>query len=673
MPEGSPQKLAGKSAINRHEVFTVLSRLRHFKDQGHFCDFYIHVNSTKFSVHKVVLAGWSPRLASVLLAQDDQSTEMVLHYDNERAFADCLEYMYSGYISVTETNVIHLLELGRGLLIDSLVNVCETFLQKTISVHNFISKFFISLKYDLKVLEEIIADFIETNIASVIEQPEFLNLQPAELRLLLTSEKMRTTKQEVKFSLIISWVGCDMTDRDKYMLYLFDLINWTHSVNDLLIQISCTQNIFTTNEFCLFQLLHSLVTALGHHLGPFITTYPRLYAVYSNMIDDLSRPAAFLTASQHHLQLAPLVVSPVINKTACQMQKETTDAAVNTDFEFDLTGFQTDMSKSQYTDAASDSLNAEISKGSFENSVAIENNPSLESTEVEIADQQQQLNAKHRRKSLPRKLPLKSKEPKERKRKAKKQSLKVNNGTQSIKGADGTQSTENLNSKPLVSSGNIEERENTMDYILADSDANNEDVQSQINENGTTFDKHEDIDDKDKNSLKIRLKKNPDVGGLRKSKAAKARLKTSQTKKPRQKQNKKLAAIIAKRELRVYCSHENCYFSCKSQNVLDKHVERVHLINVNLECWKCGYTVNQMRDLCSHLKDHFPTSPYQCDFGQCSAKFQRLGLFVRHHMSHMKSKPYTCDACQKAFATYNQLSCHKKLHEGKNFMCSAHT
>jgi hypothetical protein len=662
----SSHKYTLSSNKETHVASNILSRLKKLRDEDVLCNLKLHVNGAQFNVHKVIVAAWSTKLASLLIAQDDSVSDLLIQFEHNQAFSECLDYMYTGHCSPNETNVFPLLELGRSLLVDGLVKVCETYLQKSVSLQDFITKYFMSLKYGLKVLEEIVVDFIETNVATVIEQIDLLNLQPPDFRTFLTSGKMAHVKQEVKFSLIISWVGFNIPERDKYLLYLFDLVNWRHSVNDLLIQISCTQNIFTTNEFCLFQLLHSLVTAIGHHLGPFITAYPRLYSVYSHMLEDLTCPSAFLAVGQYHQELAPITISEVINKPERLIPKETKDMAVNTDFEFDLSAFQ-----SSVVSPEDNEITADVCCKLDDLKETVDIVPTVEPSEAVVGEvavdsaaiENSVLSVKHRRKSLPRKLPRRNgnKEVKEKKKKSKKVIVKE---IDVIKGEkqDGKVNGVDEVDKSEEAASTEEKEENTVNSILTKNTADtSKDVSKNVNSDVDNKNVSCEVDKTDvrKTRLKITIKKK---GILKKTIGSKSRIKANRPKNaPVPKEPRKLSESGAQR---VHCTYENCEFTAKAADVLERHVERVHMINVNLQCWKCDFSAREMRDLCQHLKDHFPKAPYICDVEPCSTRFLRLGLFVRHHMSHMKQKPYQCDFCMKSFATYNQLSCHKKLHEG---------
>ncbi|KAL4221273.1 hypothetical protein ACF0H5_019536 [Mactra antiquata] len=676
----SGQKHGIKSSPD-FDIFNVLYKLKEFKDEEKFCDFTICANGSEFHAHKAVVAAWSSRLAS-LLTHDEQATGVVLQFDNAKAVECCIEYMYTGVVSCDNSNISSLLELGRTLMIDSLVDVCESYMQKNVTLQNFVSKYFLSLKFNLKNLEQSIFDFIATNIASIIEQPALLNLQPADFKAFLSTGKMDDLNYEAKFSLIISWVGNSITVREKLLMYLFDRVKWTHTVNDLLIKISCTQNIFTTNEFCLFQLLHSLVTAVGHHLGPFITAYPRLFAIYSHMIEDLSHPEAFSLPGQYHIELEPIVVSLQFSKIAIQPLKEFKEIAVNTDFEYDLSAFQTMLIPTQNPEATMTGCddvenevkeveNEEISKDEItvfiEPSNVVSNTDSIpKETEVEVA----QVNSKHRRKSLPRKLPRKNaKEPKERKpRKQRKQISKEKKSVVNIETNNDGHQDELNDQNP---DNRVNEKDENEEFVIMTEVAESieltkadgtEDIVNNIE--GETPENKNDInscENVSKSKIKLTFRKGKRAC-LNKSKL---KSKVSVT----QKLNRPPSDVQKSSRPRVHCTYENCDFSAKLPHVLDKHIERVHMINVNLFCWVCDYKAIEMRDLCFHLKDHFPKPPYMCDIEGCEVKLFRLSLFVRHHMSHLKERPYQCDVCMKSYSTYNQMTTHKKLHLGRQFEC----
>jgi uncharacterized Zn-finger protein len=84
-------------------------------------------------------------------------------------------------------------------------------------------------------------------------------------------------------------------------------------------------------------------------------------------------------------------------------------------------------------------------------------------------------------------------------------------------------------------------------------------------------------------------------------------------------------------------------------------------------CGFCDRIFSLMRDLEVHILTHVGSKPYRCEI--CEKAFTQTGL-TAHMRRHKKQKSYECEVCKKYFARRGNLLAHKMLHfGGKRYIC----
>ena len=94
---------------------------------------------------------------------------------------ELLDYLYTGYVDVTQHNAFDLLEVADFLVIPCLKETSSNFIARTLSSSNCILAYYSAAKYQYRELQKEARDFICTHFTSVIEQEDFLNLSKEEL------------------------------------------------------------------------------------------------------------------------------------------------------------------------------------------------------------------------------------------------------------------------------------------------------------------------------------------------------------------------------------------------------------------------------------------------------------------------------------------------------------
>lgn len=124
------------------------------------------------------------------------------------------------------------------------------------------------------------------NLPEAVKQTDFLSLSPPRFNSFLSSGWVCVMKPEVKLFLIISWLGYDVKERQQYLVLLLRYIDWSTVANDFLLEISQTENFFTTNESSLYLLLQTLFSSTIP-LGPYTDLFPGLREKYGFLLDHI--------------------------------------------------------------------------------------------------------------------------------------------------------------------------------------------------------------------------------------------------------------------------------------------------------------------------------------------------------------------------------------------------
>lgn len=697
----------------------ILEKMRALRDRGKYCDVAIDVKGVRFHAHRNILAAWSPYFDCQLLSENHVMRDLlIVNYDSYEVFSDLLDFLYSGTIAPRETNFLQLLHLAVSFQIDLLKHYCEEFLRSNLHLGNFLSTYFLSRKYNLKSLEEFIVSFIQANLSDVVKQIEFLTLPADRFNAILSKGYMVDLKPEIKLFLIISWVGYEVRDRECFLIQLLRHIDWSIVASDFLLEISRTENFFTTHESSLYLLLQTLFSS-GISLGPYTDHFPSLRQTYSHMLNDIVK-AGLIDAYEE--EFYPVTASGVCTKFL------RSDACVGTDNYYHTT---TEVEKtweelrsvvfSPPTQQAS-VYERQINEVEKENKLFYQSSKQ-QSSQAENHHVEEETKAS-KRKGKPRKMVLAETSEKEQSRelsqsynptkhqrtmhveeKKRDESPLKKRQRQAGKGRGRRSVKCEPESPPESEDAAIEEDEeekmlrmqekgkneehvdDSDDDDIVDKEAE-EDEEEKENEEDDEFEEegyydNEDMeeDEGDEKDILERDFEGEDLHGdseeedwvpeegVKKEAKLKGIRRSSRPPKPsrlvRKKKRTKLTLDSSKKtnNKEVFpCSL--CEYETNTQNRLDTHMKRIHECHMTYKCMMCDYSTKWNKAFSEHLKEeHFTGPPFRCS--ECDFTGKKLHVLMSHRTKHGEDRPHACDFCDQRFKTRNNALAHIKIHSGK--------
>ncbi|XP_052778577.1 uncharacterized protein LOC128216022 [Mya arenaria] len=646
------------SLLDKKADFNILEKLKHLRDNKRFCDVVLEVRGVKFMAHKNVLASWSPTFASKLFIKDRNicRDHIMVSYDNSEVFSDLLDFMYTGYVAPRETNIPQLLHLAVSFQIETLKNYCEEFLRCNLHLGNFVSTYFLSRKFKLETLEEYIVGFLQLNLSDTVKQREFLSMNAKKFNTFLSEGWMKKIKPEIKLSLIISWVGSDIIEREKFLLMLLGHIDWSTVADDFLLAIYCTENFFTSHKFRLYLMLHTLNSA-GIALGPHTDVFPGLRRSYSCCLKDLVHPSQLKNYSEtfHPVTITakerPVFKNASVNTTLPAIPCQLLDASVNTDvnnshlLDSEQTVYEP-MNKMVQEEEQTVRKLTEPKNDQFETFE--------EFIEAEIPLKEIKLNVTHQTTFINTNVetPAKKKSPEKKVKQTTTDKSKLPN----LAETSCTMAKAVTVHSPMQLRSSRKTITPKKQVILIDDfeKCQSQDAKykpcAQVFKQAESYDRYEEKDmhelasDLVVKSINIERKTTP--------------------------RNKRKLVNDLKQESNnvISCEFDNRACITEVHERPAKQMKTAHETSFELKCDLCVFETKEVRTYNTHMKQHFPGPIFHCDYPRCTYSSEEIHTMLTHRISHTDDRLLTCD-CGMRFRTNTTLIAHKKTHLGIQIAC----
>ncbi|XP_061697581.1 kelch-like protein 23 [Syngnathoides biaculeatus] len=208
----------------------LLDALRHFYLNGLFTDVTLQCaddSGQVFHCHKALLSARSSYFQIMFTADMKERSNSVI----ELAGVDCevlavlVNYVYTAQVSITEKNVQSLLEAADLLQFVSVKQACEGFLVRLLDVDNCLGMHAFAQLHLCRRLEREASRVMLSRFAELIQQEEFLELDPDRIQTLLAAQKLTVPTDEMLIDAVAKWVIHDLESRVHHTVDLLESIH----------------------------------------------------------------------------------------------------------------------------------------------------------------------------------------------------------------------------------------------------------------------------------------------------------------------------------------------------------------------------------------------------------------------------------------------------------------
>lgn len=242
----------------------MLGSLQDFRAERLFTDVTLQSDSgSVFLCHRMALAAQSPFFRAMFTADMRERRDKCVHLPglDSEVLGAVIDFIYTSKVTITQSNVERLMEAANLLQLGAVKQACEAFLTRLLDVDNCLgmqafAEFHICRKLEKEARRTILSRFEE-----LIDQEEFVDLNPERLRAVLSLPILSMWKQKTMLKALVRWVSHDPQARLKHtqeLLYCLHL-----NLDDL--RFTSPYNTWDTYLFTDPTSIHTLI---AHMLKP---------------------------------------------------------------------------------------------------------------------------------------------------------------------------------------------------------------------------------------------------------------------------------------------------------------------------------------------------------------------------------------------------------------------
>ncbi|CAF1171740.1 unnamed protein product, partial [Didymodactylos carnosus] len=205
------------SIKHEHGQLKMFTQMNEYRLRDLFTDVTLKINDQNIRAHKVVLSAGSSYFASMfdspLIESKLDEIDMTKTIPCPMALNWIIDFIYNSSISLNDKNVLPLLTCSFCLQLDSLSNMCISYLADQLHSSNCVGVLLYAKQYQCEQLETIAQNYVYNHFEDVVRNEEFLNLTASDLYNMIRDDNVKVKCESIIYNAVMQWVRHDPIKR----------------------------------------------------------------------------------------------------------------------------------------------------------------------------------------------------------------------------------------------------------------------------------------------------------------------------------------------------------------------------------------------------------------------------------------------------------------------------
>ncbi|XP_073231254.1 kelch-like protein 25 [Porites lutea] len=265
----------------QHFCVEVMKRLDIERKNGQFCDLILEVGSgdekARLEAHRNILSAASPFFYKALNSNMKEKIEGVIRLEetSKAIMEGVLDYIYTGYVSVSEDNVYELFAKADYFDLPALKSFLSNFILENLSLSNCVIAYYFASKYQWEQLMRGTRAYILSNFLSVAETDDFLDLSFEQVKEWISSDEIIVDAEDNVFEVVLRWSERGERRKRDNFRDLFRHIRFVHMSRDYLFQVILSHPLVRDNVECSSVVLNAMKLAFDGTDNSLFSQAPR--------------------------------------------------------------------------------------------------------------------------------------------------------------------------------------------------------------------------------------------------------------------------------------------------------------------------------------------------------------------------------------------------------------